>query len=74
MPFDFDHVMRRDNHRCRLRYPDCCRTRASTVVLATATFSGGTATDDNARAACRTCAAELMEQRERAAQLLGGIT
>lgn len=72
MPYDFDHVMRRDNQRCRLRYPDC-RTQASTVVLHTAPFSGGTATDANARAACRPCAAELMAQRERAAQLLGGI-
>lgn len=70
MAYDGEIVMKRDNRQCRLRYPGCLK-HAATIVLHIPMFLGGTHTDTNARAACRPCAKELQEQRNRAANLFG---
>jgi hypothetical protein len=68
MPYDPLAVLRRDQHRCRLRFPEC-RTRATRVILNIAEYAGGTNTDDNALAACGHCWGMQQQQRARAAQL-----
>jgi hypothetical protein len=67
---DTDTVMRRDNRLCRFKFPRC-RTRATTILLAVPDWLGGASSDGNARAACRSCAAEQQQQRNRAAELFG---
>ena len=72
MPYDRAAVMHRDQRTCRFRFTGC-RRRATEIVLDVPEYLGGTNTDANARAACRQCAKQQLQQRNRAAELFGHL-
>ena len=63
-------VLKRDNHRCRLRGA-VCAGQATSTVLDIPAFLGGGDTENNTISVCRPCRIALEDQRGRAAELFG---